>query len=204
MSQGGKPLIRNKQLSSTPQLCMGIHVQDYASDEISKFMAIKSIFAAFFESAKYDHTPLDNIDTTITTHMTMLDQHNNTQVRAAVSGEISGSIGEQEVLEVDDCSQFSKRPCSAFPRPERSTKKCALDKSLLPGLLAMMQMFCLSQSQEIAQKLVQNHLLDIKSTKHMVLSCYIPEFGTLLSIFPLIYGYDFILYHMITYLCSRS
>ena len=34
--------------------------------------------------------------------------------------------------------------------------------------------------------------------------CYIPEFGTLILIFLLIYGYDFILYHMITYLCSRT
>ena len=34
--------------------------------------------------------------------------------------------------------------------------------------------------------------------------CYIPEFRTLLSIFLLIYGYDFILNHMIIYLCSRS
>ena len=34
--------------------------------------------------------------------------------------------------------------------------------------------------------------------------CYIPEFGTLILIFLLIYGYDFILYHMITYLCSQS
>ena len=34
--------------------------------------------------------------------------------------------------------------------------------------------------------------------------CYIPEFGALLLIFLLIYDYDFILYHMITYLCSRS
>ena len=34
--------------------------------------------------------------------------------------------------------------------------------------------------------------------------CYILEFGTLLLIFLLIYGYDFILYHIIAYLCSRS
>ena len=34
--------------------------------------------------------------------------------------------------------------------------------------------------------------------------CYIPEFGTLILIFLLIYDYDFILYHMITYLCSRT
>ena len=34
--------------------------------------------------------------------------------------------------------------------------------------------------------------------------CYIPEFGTLILIFLLIYDYDFILYHMITYLCYRS
>ena len=34
--------------------------------------------------------------------------------------------------------------------------------------------------------------------------CYIPEFETLLLIFLLIYGYDFVLYHMITYLYSRS
>jgi hypothetical protein len=34
--------------------------------------------------------------------------------------------------------------------------------------------------------------------------CYIPEFGTLLLIFLLVYGYDFILNHMITYLCSAS
>ena len=122
MSQDGKPLIGNKKLLSTPQLGMGI-VQDYASDEISKIMAINLIFADVFESANYDHTPSDNIDTTITTYMTMLDQHNNTQVCAAVSGEISGSIGEQEVLEEDDRSQFLKRPCSAFPRPERSTEK---------------------------------------------------------------------------------
>ena len=34
--------------------------------------------------------------------------------------------------------------------------------------------------------------------------CYIPEFRTLILIFLLIYDYDFILYHMITYLCSRT
>ena len=34
--------------------------------------------------------------------------------------------------------------------------------------------------------------------------CYILGFGTLLSIFLLIYGCDFILYHMTIYLCSQS
>ena len=34
--------------------------------------------------------------------------------------------------------------------------------------------------------------------------CYIPEFGILLLISLSIYGYDFILHHMITYLCSWS
>src|ERR1700676_354862 len=35
--------------------------------------------------------------------------------------------------------------------------------------------------------------------KRILYQCYIPEFGTLLLIFLSIYGYDFILYHMITY-----
>ena len=64
MSQDGEPLIENEQLPSTPQLCMKV-VWDYASDKISKVMAIKSIFATFFISAEYDHTPSDKIDTTI-------------------------------------------------------------------------------------------------------------------------------------------
>ena len=46
-------------------------------------------------------------------------------------------------------------------------------------------------------------LLFIYLVFHLVRWCYIPEFETLLLIFLLIYGYDFILYHMITYLCSR-
>jgi hypothetical protein len=128
MSQDGKPLIRNEP-PSTPQLCMEV-VQDYASNKITKVMAIKSIFATFFKSAEYDHTPLDKIGIAIATYMAMLNQHDNTQVHAAVHGKILGSIGEWEVSKEDDRCQFSKRPHSASPRPERSTKKCAPNKSL--------------------------------------------------------------------------
>ena len=45
---------------------------------------------------------------------------------------------------------------------------------------------------------------EVHSKAFKLCKCYIPEFGTLLLIFLLIYGYDFILYHMITYLYSRT
>ena len=169
MSQDGEPHIENKQPLTTPEPCMGI-VQDYVSDEISKIVAVKSIFTAFFESADYDHTPSDNIDAAIATYVAMLNQCNNTQVHAAVCGEISGGFREQEDLEVEDHSQFSKRPCFVSPTCRTSTKKCAPDESLFTWAAGDdADGFFLTQSQELIWKLVQNHLLDIKSTKCMVL-----------------------------------
>ena len=47
----------------------------------------------------------------------------------------------------------------------------------LPGLLDDADAFFFSQSQELTWKLVQNHLIDIKSTKCMVLSAkWVPRF----------------------------
>jgi hypothetical protein len=177
MSQDGEPLTENEQPPSTPQLCMEI-VRDYASDEISKIVAIKSIFAAFFESADYEHTPSDNTDAAIATYVAMLDQHDNTRVRAAARGEISGGFGEREDLEMEGRSQSSKRPRSASPTPRTSTKKRAPDESLFAWAAGDdADGFSLTQSQELTRKLVQNHLLDIKSTKRMVLGAKrVPEF----------------------------
>ena len=124
MSQDGKPLMGNKQLLSTPQLCIEV-VQDYASEEISKVMDIKSIFAAFFKSVEDDHTPSNKIDSAIAPYVAILNQHDNTRVGVAICGKISGSIREREASEEDKCCQFSKRLHSTSPKPERSTKKCA-------------------------------------------------------------------------------
>ena len=132
----------------------------------------------FFESAEYHHTLSDKIDTTITTYVAMLNQHNNTQVCVAIHGKILGSIREWEVSKEEDHHQFSKRLHSTSPKPERSTKRCAPNESLFTCAAGNdADAFFLAQSQELTQKLVQNHLLDIKSTKHMVVSTkWVPVF----------------------------
>ena len=64
----------NEQAPSTPELCMQM-VEDYASDKFSKVEAIRSIFAAFYESAEYQNTSPDELNTAIGTYLAMFDQH---------------------------------------------------------------------------------------------------------------------------------
>ena len=67
MSQFG-----NEQPPSTPELCMQT-VHDYALNKFPKVDTIQAIFAAFYESAKYQETPTDEVDAAIKTYLTMFD-----------------------------------------------------------------------------------------------------------------------------------
>ena len=135
MTQDGKPLIRNEP-PSTPQLCMEV-VQDYASNKISKVMAIKSIFATFFKSAEYDHTPLDKIDTAIATYKAMLNQHDNTvcmQQSVVKYWEVSGSGKFPKRMTVIN----SRKGHILHPPDLRDPPKNVPPMNLYsPGLLAM-------------------------------------------------------------------
>ena len=73
MSQFG-----NEQPPSTPKLCMQT-VHDYALDKFSKVDAIRAIFAAFSESAKYQETPTDKVDAAIGMYLAMFNQHDSSR-----------------------------------------------------------------------------------------------------------------------------
>ena len=64
----------NDRVPSTPELCMQT-VEDYSQDKFSKVEAIRSIFAAFYESADYQNTPSDELNVAIGTYLAMFDQH---------------------------------------------------------------------------------------------------------------------------------
>jgi hypothetical protein len=150
-------------------------VRDYGRDEISKISAIKSIFAAFSESAEYEDTEQDQVDAAISTYVAMLDQHDSARSRAAARGERPGDVEDEED---DDPVQTSKRRRSESPSGRTSSKKCAPDESLFAWLANdETDDTVLTASQELTRKLVQNHALDIKTAKRMVLgSKRVPEF----------------------------
>ena len=77
--------IGDEQPPTTPQLCMQT-IHNYALDKFSKVDAIRSIFAAFYESAEYQTTPTDEVDAAIRTYLTMFDQHDS-------SCQISAELG---------------------------------------------------------------------------------------------------------------
>ena len=82
MSKIGQPN-ENDQPPSTPQLCIGV-VQDYTSGHSLKITAVRSILAAFNESSAYEDLESDQLDTTMGTYLSMLDQHDDAWRIAAV------------------------------------------------------------------------------------------------------------------------
>ena len=48
-------------------------------DKFSKVDAIQAIFAAFYESAKYQATPTDDVDAAIRMYLAIFDQHNSSR-----------------------------------------------------------------------------------------------------------------------------
>jgi len=91
-----------------------------------------------------------------------------------------GDTGEHEEDEQRDQVQAttSKRTQSASPSAGTSSKKCSPDESLFAWLANdKSDSTILTPNQELTQKLVQNHVLDIKAVKCMVLgSKHVPEF----------------------------
>jgi len=166
---------QNEHSPSTPQLCMEI-VHDYGKGDYSKVAAVKSILAAFSESIQYENTPQDQIDTAIHTYIAMLDEHDNSWRDAAVHGGQSGTIDNEDDERADQTE--SRRRRSESPNIKTLSKRRAPDESLFAWLANdEADTTVLTPSQELTRNLVQNHLLDLKSSKRMVLgSKRVPEF----------------------------
>ena len=75
----------NDRVPSTPELCMQT-IEDYSQDKFSKVEAIRSIFAAFYESADYQNTPSDELNVAIGTYLAMFDQHDASRRISAERG----------------------------------------------------------------------------------------------------------------------
>jgi len=177
MSESGQSA-DNDHAPSTPQLCMDI-VRDYAKELFSKVVAVKAILAAFDESGAYEDVEQDQIDTAIGTYIAMLDQHDDIQRLAAIRGERSGVNYEQpEDERAQALSSASKRRRSESPSTRTSTKRRSPDETLFAWLANdEADTTVLTASQELTRKLVQNHVLDLKASKRMVLaSKRVPEF----------------------------
>ena len=177
MSESGQSA-DNDHAPSTPQLCMDI-VQDYAKELFSKVVAVKAILAAFDESGAYKDVEQDRIDTAIGTYIAMLDQHDDIQRLAAIRGERSGANYEQpEDERAQALSSTSKRHHSESPSTRTSTKRRSPDETLFAWLVNdEADTMVLTASQELTRKLVQNHVLDLKVSKRMVLALKrVPEF----------------------------
>ena len=73
-------------------------VKDYALDKFLKVDAIRSIFAAFYESEEYQSTPANELDAAIGTYLAMFDQHDTSQRISAQRGAryAQGSYSEHE------------------------------------------------------------------------------------------------------------
>ena len=166
---------QNEHPPSTPQLCMDI-VRDYGTEGYSKVAAIKSILATFSESIQYEDTLQDQIDAAVDTYITMLDEHDNFQRDTAVCGGRSGTINDEDDDRTDQAE--AKKHHSKSPNIRTPSKKCSPDESLFACLTNdEVDTTVLTPSQELTHNLVQNHLLDLKSSKWMVLgSKRVPEF----------------------------
>jgi hypothetical protein len=175
MSKTGQSL--ENEPPSTPQLCMDI-VRDYSKDLFSKVFAVKSILAAFDESAAYEDMQQSQVDAVIRRYLAMLDQHDNTQSLAAICGERSGANDQLEEDGDHECTHVSKRHRSESLGAHTSSKKCVPDESLFAWLANdNSNDTALSPNQEFTWKLVQNHMLDLKASKCMVLRAKrVPEF----------------------------
>jgi len=151
-------------------------VRDYGKGDYSKVAAVKSILAAFSESIQYENTPQDQIDTAIHTYIAMLDEHDNSWRDAAVHGGQSGTIDNEDDERADQTE--SRRRRSESPNIKTLSKRRAPDESLFAWLANdEADTTVLTPSQELTRNLVQNHLLDLKSSKRMVLgSKRVPEF----------------------------
>jgi nucleoid DNA-binding protein len=138
--------------------------------------AVKSILAAFSESIQYEDTPQDQIDAAIDTYITMLDEHDNSRRLAAAHGRRLEAINDKDDEGAD---QAESRKCpSESPNIRTPSKRCSPDKSLFAWLANDdADTTVLTPSQELTHNLVQNHLLDLKSSKWMVLSSKrVPKF----------------------------
>jgi hypothetical protein len=156
---------------------MGI-VRDYEKQGLSKVAAVKSILAAFSESAEYKHTPPDQIEAAVDTYIAMLDQHDNTQSHAAVRGETSGGSNNAHGINEGERQPVLAPACPESPGTNTSSKKRFPDESLFAWLANdETDSTVLTLSQELTWKLVQNHTIDLKTSKPMVLSSIrVPEF----------------------------
>jgi hypothetical protein len=150
-------------------------VRDYGTEGYLKVAAIKSILAAFTESIQYEDTLQDQIDAAVDMYIAMLDEHNNSWREAAVRGARPGTINDEDD---DRADQAERRHRSESPNIRTPSKKCSPDESLFAWLTNdKADTTVLTLSQELTRNLVQNHLLDIKSSKRMVLgSKRVPEF----------------------------
>jgi hypothetical protein len=175
MSETGQSL--ENEPPSTPHLCMDI-VRDYGKDLFSKVFAVKSILAAFDESAAYEDMQQSQIDGAIGTYLAMLDQHDNMRSLAAIHGERSGANDQLEEDGDHERTPASKRHRSESPGARTSSKKRVPDESLFAWLANDgSDDTTLSPNQELTRKLVQNHVLDLKASKRMVLGAKrVPEF----------------------------
>jgi hypothetical protein len=175
MSETGQSL--ENEPPSTPHLCMDI-VRDYGKDLFSKVFAVKSILAAFDKSAAYEDVQQSQIDAAIGTYLAMLNQHDNTRSLAAIRGGRSGANDQLEEDGDHEHTPASKRRRSESPGAHTSSKKRVPDESLFAWLANDdSDDTTLTPNQELTRKLVQNHVLDLKASKRMVLGAKrVPEF----------------------------
>src|SRR5882762_1106592 len=143
----------------------------------------RSFFRKLSQSRPYlqllTNVEQDQIDTAIGTYIAMLDQRDNIQRLAAIRGERSGANYEQpEDERAQALSSASKRHRSESPSTRTSTKRRSPDETLFAWLVNdEADTTVLTASQELTHKLVENHVLDLKASKRMVLaSKRVPEF----------------------------
>ena len=154
-------------------------VRDYGKGLFSKVFAVKSVFAAFDELAVYKDMQQSQIDAAIGTYIAMLDQHDNSRSIAAIRGERSGANDDQLGGDEDlEHTPASKRRRSESPGTPTISKKRFPNESLFAWLANDdSDSTTLTPSQELTRKLVQNHVLDLKASKRMVLGAKrVPEF----------------------------
>jgi hypothetical protein len=123
--------------------------------------------------------PQNELDATIGTYISMLDQHDASQQVPAHRGTRFGGATEDPDHEEDvDGTAGSRRPRADSPIGQGSSKKRAPDKSLFAWLGdKFAEETFLTPSQELTRKMVQNHTLDIKLAKLKVLGAKrVPEF----------------------------
>ena len=168
----------NHRSPSTNKLCVKL-IEEFTNRTVSKDKAIQESINAFQESDAHDGISAVQIETTMSTYITMLDQVGASQQNAAEwgRGQHMGSP-DQQSEDSRGMNWVSSTELNQTPELEMSMGRRVINEGFFTWTREEdSEINLLATSQELTRKLVHNHTVDIKITKHNLFSVWaLPEF----------------------------